>query len=103
MQELHAAPFPLSNGYGPCGILAVCHINLWSAVRTELGQKDWVKQLVAKARGPIVASDQGSGRGHHCSQMTLTGYPSSKVWVAPLGHEPLPPVGGKQTVSPLDQ
>jgi hypothetical protein len=53
MQELHSAPLPLSNGYGPCGILAVCHINLWSAVRTELGQKDWVKQLVAMARGPM--------------------------------------------------
>ncbi len=46
----------------------------------------------------------------HCSEMALTGNPSSKVWIAPLGRELLPrvagtpaPCGGKQTVSPLDQ
>jgi hypothetical protein len=73
------------NGYGPFGILAVCYINLWPVVRMELGQEGWLKQLVAKVRGPIVASDQGSRQGHHCSETALTGKPSSKVWVEPRG------------------
>ncbi len=32
----------------PYGILAVCRHNLWPAVRMELGQEGWRKQLVAK-------------------------------------------------------
>jgi hypothetical protein len=51
---------------------------------------------VAKVRGPIVAGDQGSRRGHHYSEMALTGNPSSKVWVAPTGCELLPPVAGRK-------
>jgi hypothetical protein len=36
---------------------------------------------------------------HHCSKTALTGNPSSKMWVAPLGREPLHPmVGSKQLV-----
>jgi hypothetical protein len=58
----------------------------------ELQQERWAKQLVAKVREPIMASDQGLCPGHHCSEMALTGNPSSKVWVAPPGHESLSPV-----------
>jgi hypothetical protein len=29
-------------------------------VRMELGQEGWLKQPVAKVRGPIMAGDQGS-------------------------------------------
>ncbi len=73
MQELHSPPPspPPNNGYGPYGILAVCRINLWPAVR--LGQEGWLKQPVAKVRGPIVDNDLGSRRGHHCSETALTG------------------------------
>jgi hypothetical protein len=88
-----------SNGYGLYGILAVSRINMWPAVRMELGQEGWLKQLVAKVRGPIVAGDQGSHRGHHCSQTAetaLTVNPRPKVWVAPPGCEPLPPVMGRK-------
>jgi hypothetical protein len=60
-------PPPPSNGYGPYGILAVCRINLWPAVRVELGQEGWLKQTVAKVRGPIMAGDQGSRGGRQCS------------------------------------
>jgi hypothetical protein len=91
---------PSSNGYGPYGILAVCHINLWPAVRMELGQEGWLKQLVAKVRGPIMAGDQGSHWGHHCSKTALTCNPISKMRVAPPGHETLPlwrEVNGKST------
>jgi hypothetical protein len=95
MQELHRALLS-SNGYGPYGILAVCRINQWPAVRMELGQEGWLKQLVAKVRGPIVADDQGSRQGHHCSRPVLTGNPSSKVWVAPPGRKPLPLVAGSK-------
>jgi hypothetical protein len=101
MQELQrASP---SNGYGPYGILTVCHHNPWHAVRTELGQEVWLKQPVVKVKRPIVASDQGSLRGHHYSKTVLTGNPTSKVWVAPPGRKPMPPCGGKQTVSSPDQ
>ncbi len=62
-----------SNGYGPYGILAVCRINLWPAVRMELGQERWLKQPVAKVRGFIMDGDRGSCRGHHCSKTALTG------------------------------
>jgi hypothetical protein len=51
MQELHRAPPPPSNGYVPYRILAVCRINLWPAVRMELGQEGRLKQPVAKVRG----------------------------------------------------
>jgi hypothetical protein len=37
MQELH------SKVYGPYGILAVCYRNLWTAVRTKLGQEEWLR------------------------------------------------------------
>jgi hypothetical protein len=93
---------PHSNRYGPYGILVVCRINLWPAVRMELGQEGWLKQPVAKIRGPIMAGDQGSRRGHHCSKTVLTGNHGFKVWVAPPG-QTAAPCGGKQTVSPLDQ
>jgi hypothetical protein len=55
MQELH------SNGYGPYGILAVCRINLWPAVRMELGEEGWLKQLVAKVIGswPVIRDQVG--------------------------------------------
>jgi hypothetical protein len=86
------------NGYGSYGILAVCCINLWPAVRMELGQQGWLKQPVAKVRGTIVAGDQGSRRGHHCSSN-----PSSKEWVARPGGQTAAPCGGKQMISPLDQ
>jgi hypothetical protein len=56
-----------------------CRINLWPAVRMELGQEGWLKQPVAKVRRPIMTGDQGSRRGgHHCSEMALKGNPSSK-------------------------
>ncbi len=57
-------------------------------------------------RGPIVAADQGSPQGQQCSKTWLTGEPGSIVRVgASLEREPLPPwpLGGKQTVDPLDQ
>jgi hypothetical protein len=82
--------------YGPYGILAVCHINLWPVVRMELGQEGWLKQPVSKVRGPIVAGDQRSRRGHHCREIVLTGNLSSKVWVAPPGREPLTSVTGSK-------
>jgi hypothetical protein len=47
----------------------------------ELKQEEWLKQPLAKVRGPIVAGDQGSRQGHQCSKGTRT--------AAPLG--------GKQT------
>ncbi len=97
-------PTPPSNGYVPFRILAVCRHNLWPAVRTELGQEEWLRlPWNHKQRGPIVAGDQGSRRGHHCSETALTGNPSSEVWVAPPEHEPAAPCGGMQRVSPLDQ
>jgi hypothetical protein len=77
--ESSAGPHPPSNGYGHYGILVVCRINLWPAVRMELGQEGWLKQLVAKVRWPIMAGDQGSRRGHHCSEAALTGNPYSHV------------------------
>jgi hypothetical protein len=91
MQELH------SNGYEPYRIQAVCWHNLWPAVRTELGQEEWQGHRENREqRGPIVASDQGSHRGHHCNKIGLTGNPSSKVWVELHGHEPLPSVAGSK-------
>ncbi len=48
----------------PYGILAVYHTELWAGVGMELGQEGGLKQPVAKVRGPIVANDQGSCRGH---------------------------------------
>ncbi len=91
---------PASYGYGPSRILAVCRHNLWPAVRMELGQEEWLRlPQNREQREPIVASDQGSCQGHHCSETALTGNPSPKVWVAPPGREPLPPVaGGKRLV-----
>jgi hypothetical protein len=43
----------------------------------ELGQEWRLKQPVAKVRGPIVAGDQGSRWGPHCSETVPTGNPSS--------------------------
>jgi hypothetical protein len=41
-----------------------------------------------------MVGDQGSRRGHHCSEAALTDIPSSKVWVAPRGAtHPLEPRG----------
>ncbi len=57
----------------------------------ELGQEGWLKQLVAKVRGPIMAGDQGSHWGHQCSETTLTGDTSSRSVGASLGCETLPP------------
>jgi hypothetical protein len=72
MQELHRALPPLpSKGSGPYGILAVCRINVWPVVIMELGQEGWLKQPVAKVRGPILASNQGSPI--QFSEMSLTG------------------------------
>jgi hypothetical protein len=69
MQELRSSTGPPpSNGYGPYGILVVCRNNLWPAIRMELGQEGWLKQLVAKVRGPILAGDQGSCWGHQCGR-----------------------------------
>jgi hypothetical protein len=62
----------------------------------ELGQVEWLKQLVAKVGGTIVAGDQGSRQGHHCSETVLTGNPSSKVWVVLPGRELLPPMAGSK-------
>ncbi len=88
---------PPSNGYGPYRILAVCRIYLWPAVRTELGQEEWLRSPVNREqRGLIVAGDQGSRRGYDCSEMALTDNHSSKVWVAPPGHELLPSVAGSK-------
>jgi hypothetical protein len=68
---------PPSKGSGPYGILVVCRINLWPGVRMEPGQEGWLKQLVAKVRGPIVAGEQKSCQGHQCSETMLTQYPCS--------------------------
>ncbi len=87
---------PFSNGYGPYGILTVCRINLWAAVIMELGQEEWLKQPVAQVTGLVMAGDQGSRWGHQCSATSLTGNPSSKVWVAPPGRKPLPRVAGSK-------
>jgi hypothetical protein len=66
--------------------------NLLTAVRMELGQEGWLKQLVAMVRRPIMAGDQGSHRGHQCSETSLPGEPVSIVSVGTSpGHEPLPP------------
>jgi hypothetical protein len=54
--------------------LSVCPINLWPAVRIELGQEGWLKQPVTKVRGPIMAGDQGLRRGHQ-------EIPVPEVWV----------------------
>jgi hypothetical protein len=73
MQELHRTPPPSpSKGSEPYGILAVCRINLWPAVRMELGQEGWLQQPVDKVRGPIVAGDQGSRRDHQCTTTTTS-------------------------------
>jgi hypothetical protein len=94
-----APPPPPSNGYGPYWILTVCRINLWPAVRMELGQEGWLNQPVAKIRGPIMAGDQGSHRGHHYSETALTGNPSSRVWVAPPERDLLPLVTGSKRLT----
>jgi hypothetical protein len=67
------------------------------------------KQPVAKVvanreqRGPIVASDQGSYRGHQCSEISLTEDPSPWSASGPPGVQTAAPLGGKQMVDPLDQ
>ncbi len=70
--------------------------------------KAWLRQPVAKViarlqeRGPIIASDQGSRRGHQCGKTSFMGEPGFIVSVgASPGCEPLP-LGGK-VVDPLDQ
>jgi hypothetical protein len=63
----HGSPLP-SNGNGPYRVLVVCHHNLWPAVRTELGQEEWLRPPQnRKQRGPVVVGDQGSSQGHYCS------------------------------------
>ncbi len=102
MQELHRAP--PSNGYGPYGILTICRINLWPAVRIELWQEVWLKQPVAKVRGPIMAGDQGSCRGHHCSETALTGESQFHCESRCIPKtRTVYPLVRKQTVDPLDQ
>jgi hypothetical protein len=63
-----------------CRILAVCRINLRPAVRMELRQVGWLKQPVAKVRGPIVAGDRESSRSHHCGQAARTAVGSVLVY-----------------------
>jgi hypothetical protein len=63
----------------------------------ELGQEGWLKQLVAKVRGPIMAGDQGSRQGHQCRGTSLTGESGSIVSVgASPGRKPLPPYAGSK-------
>ncbi len=38
----------------------------------ELRNVGWLKQPVAKVRGPIEDGDQESSRGHHCGQAART-------------------------------
>jgi hypothetical protein len=88
---------PLSNMYGPYRILVVCCHNLWPAVRTELGQEEWLSSL----RKPQVKRTyrsrwSGITSQYHCSQTALTSNPSSKVLVAHPGSKPLPPVAGSE-------
>ncbi len=53
-----------------------------------------------KQRGPIVAADQGSGRGHQCTQTSLIGNPSSRSVGAPPGHKALlPPRAGSEQLT----
>jgi hypothetical protein len=92
---------PPSNGYGTYGILAVCRINLWPAVRMELGEEGWLKQLVAKVIGswPVIRDQVGVTtvvRRH------LQAIPFQSVGCTPRARTAAP-FGGKQTVSPLDQ
>ncbi len=103
MLRLHRAspppPSP-SNGSGPYGILVVFCINLWPAMRMELGQEGWLKQPVAEVRGPIMAGDQGSRQGHQCSETSLTGESQfQKCECIPRTQT----AGWKQIVDPLDQ
>jgi hypothetical protein len=88
-------PPPPRNGYGPFSILAVCHHNLRPAMSRSENREP---------RGPIVASDQGSSRGHHRSETVLTGetrfhYESGFISETRTAD----PLDGKQTVDPLDQ
>ncbi len=46
-----------------------------------------------------MAGDQGSHRCHHYSETALSGNPSSKVWVASLGRDPLPPLMGSKRLT----
>jgi hypothetical protein len=81
MQEASQdSPPPPSNSYTPYRIQAVCRNNLWTPLRIELGQEGWLKQPVAKVRGPILACDQGSRRGHQCSETALTGETWFHCW-----------------------
>jgi hypothetical protein len=61
----------------------------------ELGQEGWLKQPVAKARGPIMASDQESRQGHQCSEIMLIGDPSSRSVGASPGRTAAPQAGSK--------
>ncbi len=56
-----------------------------------------VAKVVARSRerGAIVAGDQGSHRGHQCSETSLAGEPGSIVRVGfPQGRKPLFPRWG---------
>jgi hypothetical protein len=97
MQELHTAP-PPSKSSGPYEILAIGRINLRPVVRMELGQERWLKQAVVKVRGPIVASDQGSCQGHHCSETIIIGKSQFQKYGCIPRTQPIDPLGGKQTV-----
>jgi hypothetical protein len=90
-----------SKGSGPYEILVVCCINLWPAVRMELGQEGWPKQPVVKVTGTIVASDQGSIWGHQCSETSLTEESQFQKCGCIPGMRTADPLGG--TVDPLNQ
>ncbi len=69
----------------------------------------WLKQPLAKViinrdqRGPIIADDQGSRRGHQRSEISLTGDLSYRNVGAPPGRKIASLLGRKQMVNPLDQ
>ncbi len=70
--------------------------------------KEWLRQPVSKVvtqdheqRGPIIAGDQGSHRGHQCSQITPTGESQFQKCRCIPEKQIAAPMGGKQTVDPL--
>ncbi len=64
------------------------------------GENETGTRRVAKVRVPIAASDQGSCRGHQCSETALTGTVIQSVGCTP-GVQTAALCGGKQMVSPL--
>jgi hypothetical protein len=71
LAKIYKKALTLSKGSWPYGILVVCRINLWPAVRMELGQYGWLKQPGAKVGELIVAGDQGLRRGHQSTETSL--------------------------------